>query len=310
MESNINPSQDVNSEGPIVSEDKSSLSGNKEIKCGNCGYIGPGEKNRSLIAVILAWFCIFIAPIITLIYFVATHTWKCPKCKSTFVGVKNNKGIYSGQMGGGTRWVLIILFVIIGIAIVGILSSVILASLNVARIKGQDAIIKSTMANLRVQSLLFEDRTGTFKDFCRDPESINILKKISITGVTSNSYVCNDDEKNWAISNPLTSDGYWCVDSSEKGPQIISTQLDKQTSCANLNSTTTESDLATMRYLLKDEFVKGCITDSVSKDYCVCVFDKMELGLGLEGLLDVFDRYADTGKIDEKALDLIQSCSN
>jgi len=54
MENNINPSQVVESNQPIVNIDNTNLSKNKEIKCGNCGYIGPGEKNRSLVAVILA----------------------------------------------------------------------------------------------------------------------------------------------------------------------------------------------------------------------------------------------------------------
>jgi type II secretory pathway pseudopilin PulG len=312
MEGNINPSQIVDPSQPIANIDNTNLSKNKEIKCGNCGYIGPGEKNRSLFAVILAWICIIIAPIITLIYFVATHTWKCPKCKSTFVGVKNKKGIYAGQLDGGVRWVLIILFVIIGIAVFGILSSVVLASLNAARTKGQDATIKAGMANLRVQSMLYEDKTGTFKGFCNDSGSIEVLKKISVAGASNEySYVCNDSEKNWAISNPLRSKGYWCIDSSENEPRIMDLQLINQVLCSTSNSTTTENkNLTAMRDLLKDEFVNGCASGSTPKTYCVCVFDKMEEGLGLDGLLDVFEKYEETKTMDAKTLNLIKPCSN
>lgn len=46
------------------------------------------------------------------------------------------------------------------IAIIGILASVILASLNSARTKGNDAAIKSNLANARIQAELFYDTNG------------------------------------------------------------------------------------------------------------------------------------------------------
>ena len=103
------------------------------IKCGNCGYIGPGENNRNIWAKVLAWLCIFISPMITVLYFVATHKYKCTKCKSTFLGVKNKNGVFAGQMGGGARWVIIIIVILVGIAMISILSTIILVSLNTVR---------------------------------------------------------------------------------------------------------------------------------------------------------------------------------
>jgi uncharacterized RDD family membrane protein YckC len=198
------------------------------------------------------------------------------------------------------------------IAIVGIFSSVVLASLNSARTKGQDAAIKGEMAILRTQSLLYEDSAGSFKGFCIEPNTVEKLKKISMAGASNEySYVCNDTEKNWAISNPLKSKGYWCVDSTENQPQIVSTQLINQVSCSTSNSTTTENkNLTAMRDLLKDEFVNGCASGSTPKTYCVCVFDKMEEGLGFDGLLDVFKKYDETGTMDAKTINLIKPCSN
>ena len=117
-----------------------SSSGNKpeaEIKCGSCGYIGPGELARSTWATILAWICVFFAPLITIIYFVATHKYRCPKCKSTFLGVKNKDGVFVGKQG--TSAVGIFLIILVGIAIIGILASVVLASLNAAREKAKQA---------------------------------------------------------------------------------------------------------------------------------------------------------------------------
>jgi len=160
--------------------------------------------------------------------------------------------------------------------------------------------------------MLYEDNTGTFKGFCSDSGSIEVLKKISTAGASNEySYVCNDNERNWAISNPLRSKGYWCIDSSGNEPQIVGAQLINQVSCSAPNSTTTvNKNLAAMRDLLKDEFVNGCVDGSTPKSYCVCVFDKMEEGLGLDGMLDVFKKYNETNIMDEKTINLIRPCSN
>ena len=62
------------------------------IKCGNCGHVGEGERARRLVFTVLAWLCVVFAPLITIIYFVGTYKYRCPKCKSTFLGIKNNEG--------------------------------------------------------------------------------------------------------------------------------------------------------------------------------------------------------------------------
>src|SRR3989344_1642227 len=123
------------------------------VKCGNCDYVGPGESARTMGGMILAWLCVFFAPLITIIYFVATHKYRCPKCKSTFLGVKNKEGVFAGQMGGGTRWVFVIIIIFVGIAIIGILSSIVLVSLNTAREKAREA---SLSANSTTESLYEE----------------------------------------------------------------------------------------------------------------------------------------------------------
>ncbi len=48
------------------------------------------------------------------------------------------------------------------IAIIGILASVILASLNAARSKGADAAVKSNLSNIRAQASLYYDTNGTY----------------------------------------------------------------------------------------------------------------------------------------------------
>lgn len=197
------------------------------------------------------------------------------------------------------------------IAIVGIFSSVVLASLNSARIKGADATVRGEMAILRTQSFLYEDAKGSFKGFCAEPNTVDKLKKISIAGALNEySYVCNDTEKEWAISSPLKSKGYWCVDSSVSEPRLMDLQLNKQVSCIELNSTTTKSEnLKVMQNLIRDEFVNGCVKDGSPRVFCSCAFDKMEAGLGLEGMFEVFENYDKTGKMDERVPSLIKDCS-
>ncbi len=102
------------------------------IKCGNCGYIGEAESNRSILAQVLAWLCLFPFWIITLLYFVTTKKYKCTKCKSTFIGIKDKEGNFFDQKSSALK---VIVYLIFGIALVGIISSVILASLTTARQK-------------------------------------------------------------------------------------------------------------------------------------------------------------------------------
>ncbi len=109
------------------------------IKCGNCEYIGPGKKSRRLISVILAWLVFIIAWPITVLYFIVTSKYECPKCHSTFLGVKNKDGVFTEQKGGAKSPIMIVVWVLLGIAIVGILSGVIITSLSTAREKAKQA---------------------------------------------------------------------------------------------------------------------------------------------------------------------------
>jgi Zn finger protein HypA/HybF involved in hydrogenase expression len=119
-----------------------------EIKCGNCAYIGPGEPARRFFSMILAWLCVLFFWPITLIYFISTHKWRCPECKSTFLGVKNSQGIFVSQgRGSGASFLMILFTILIVIAIIGILSSIAIVYLNDARQKAADATVVSGMAN-------------------------------------------------------------------------------------------------------------------------------------------------------------------
>lgn len=126
------------------------------------------------------------------------------------------------------------------VAIIGILASVVLASLNSARVKGTDAAIKSTLANSRAQAELFYDPAQVYTDICTlaggvGPFASNAAQKLNglavvanddnqpfiydATGLVLGHSVCHDSDTAWAAIVSLkgggsTADSGWCVDSA------------------------------------------------------------------------------------------------
>jgi prepilin-type N-terminal cleavage/methylation domain-containing protein len=128
------------------------------------------------------------------------------------------------------------------IAIIGILSSVVLASLNTARNKGNDAAIKSNLAEARAQAELFYDAngnayvqsTGTISDVCFNGAVQNnvrgiypsVLGAANAAGIGTVSYnvaptasivscvSTSGSTGGWAASAPLKTGGYYCVDNT------------------------------------------------------------------------------------------------
>ena len=130
---------------------------------------------------------------------------------------KNNKG-----------FTLIELLVVV--AIIGILSSVVLASLNNARGKGADAAIKSNLANIRAQAEMLYDDIGNYSTVCSNPtvtamidsakSSAGVSGATNTTIGTTTTAVCrvggSGSTDYWIASVPLKSSNVnaWCVDSS------------------------------------------------------------------------------------------------
>ncbi len=121
------------------------------------------------------------------------------------------------------------------VAIIGILASVVLASLNSARAKGSDAAIKSALANARAQAELYYDGTQNYDPVCSaaggiGPLVLNAAQKLSSTAVVGNdtqarvagntgvagNAVCHDDPSGWVAMVNLKSSTTiaWCVDST------------------------------------------------------------------------------------------------
>lgn len=131
------------------------------------------------------------------------------------------------------------------VAIIGILASVVLASLNSARTKGTDAAIKAALSGARAQAELFYDTGATYTGVCGNgtnapgattigPMMLNAGQKLnsafaaynvvlgtawadSDTGATAAAATCHvaADGNSWAAIVSLKgSTNGWCVDST------------------------------------------------------------------------------------------------
>jgi len=101
------------------------------------------------------------------------------------------------------------------IAIIGILSSVVLASLNTARDKGNDAAIKSNLANLRAQAELFYDgNLAVGYDGLFTGGNTGVDNITAAVDKISDDTKYQDSTEGWAALAQLRSDNtqYWCVD--------------------------------------------------------------------------------------------------
>ncbi len=128
------------------------------------------------------------------------------------------------------------------IAIIGLLSAVVLASLNSARSKGADASVKANLKNAQTQAELFFDTAGTYTGLCADTQIVaamnsaksaaGISAAINTTLGTAGSATlatCHVDGTgaNYALEIPLkssTANG-WCVDNTGASMQLTAAHL-------------------------------------------------------------------------------------
>ena len=102
------------------------------------------------------------------------------------------------------------------ISIIGILSSVVLVSLNDARNKAKDAAVKAALSEARASAeMVYDDASpNSYDAFCTDSAWTTISGNITTNGGTA---TCTDSTAAWAASSPLPSgltSKWWCVDST------------------------------------------------------------------------------------------------
>jgi len=118
------------------------------------------------------------------------------------------KNIMIGKNRGFT---LIELLVVV--AIIGILASIVLASLGTARDKAGDAAVKKNLSNMRAQAELYYDDNYNYTAVCSDVKMDEMYDEAVRVG--SGAGECADGSTTkWAANAKLRSDStaYWCVD--------------------------------------------------------------------------------------------------
>lgn len=112
------------------------------------------------------------------------------------------------------------------IAIIGVLAGVVMASLNVARGKGNTAGVRTTLAQMRTQSNLYLNASGNFGTiggcatagsiFVADTKFVDLLAKVQ--SITGSAPTCLNTVNSWAVTTPIKPDGstttHLCVDFS------------------------------------------------------------------------------------------------
>ena len=130
------------------------------------------------------------------------------------------------------------------VAIIGILASVVLASLNTARTRGNDVAIKTTLNNARAQAeLYYSNNSNSYSGVCINATTTDgtksiynqVLSAAKLGGLASISInaagspttaTCNYSADAWAAEVPLFGSAtgnikMWCVDSTNKSKQEI-----------------------------------------------------------------------------------------
>ena len=124
------------------------------------------------------------------------------------------------------------------VAIIGILASVVLSSLNTARAKGADAAIKANLANIRAQAeLVYDGNTpNSYSGLCANTVVSNqttaaanalggtVINALGTAG-TATTVVCHvaADNSAWAVSSgtKVTPANSWCVDSTGSSKALV-----------------------------------------------------------------------------------------
>jgi prepilin-type N-terminal cleavage/methylation domain-containing protein len=121
------------------------------------------------------------------------------------------------------------------IAIIGILSSVVLSSLNSARTKATDAAIKGELSNVRAQAQIYGDINNSYNPALTELDPIiddcGTTTPVTATGLVTDPYIrqqlvpiftkyggtnlsCFVGPETYAISVTMKGGDSWCIDST------------------------------------------------------------------------------------------------
>lgn len=99
------------------------------------------------------------------------------------------------------------------VAIIGILASIVLVSLNSARAKARDASAKGSMSSIRAQAEIFYDtHGGSYAGMCADSDVAPLID--AVQSETGQNVDCQDAALSYAASIVLNNENNFCIDSS------------------------------------------------------------------------------------------------
>ncbi len=138
--------------------------------------------------------------------------------------------------------VIIIIFAVLFVmAFLGILTSVVLASINSARMKANHAQIESTLLNVRVKAEEYKIAHGNYLDVCKNPEISSLFSSLvnSAPMKVYSDTTCNDSKEAYAanasiLSNSYDSENppeYFCIDSTGVASRTVSNLFTNSTKC-------------------------------------------------------------------------------
>jgi prepilin-type N-terminal cleavage/methylation domain-containing protein len=124
---------------------------------------------------------------------------------------------------------------LITIAIIGILSVVVLGSLNDARQEGVGAKVKSELVLITKRAKIEEAQSLTFDVVCGSngfATSTEVARIItSIERFSPEPIACNSDTSAFALSAATGSSTYWCVDSEGQSKEVPDQLADTEFQC-------------------------------------------------------------------------------
>lgn len=101
------------------------------------------------------------------------------------------------------------------IAIIGILSTVVISSVQSAREKAANAAVKAGLRSIVAPAQMVYDSTNSYATVCANADITRAYTAAGVTG--GGTAVCNNSATAWAAASPLkVAEGdstYWCVDS-------------------------------------------------------------------------------------------------
>ncbi len=120
--------------------------------------------------------------------------------------------------------------ILIVIAIIGILAAVVVTSLNSARDKGADAVVKSNLHGLEAEAAIYyDDNNRIYTGVCTTDQifidamagAISAVSPAPVTGGLGDGE-CLDSDTEWAawVNMKSASTSAWCVDSTGKSVEI------------------------------------------------------------------------------------------